>query len=150
MKIKPNGRTGTRVGRAVLAAVVASMCVLAATGSQAFAAVTEFRHHDSVIYGRLADFKITFYGDPYKQSQKHLIVADKQSDGKVATIRVWPSPIASPCSYIDYSDKGGADDGAYHYDIYYPVGMITYRVGGDTANWGGTYGYDVPGIIDNC
>ncbi|MEU4235865.1 hypothetical protein [Actinoplanes sp. NPDC026619] len=137
-------------GRAILAAVVVTIGLLAATGSGAYAAVTERRHHDTLLGSRQADYKITFYADPYGNGQKHLIVADKKADGVSAKIRIWPSPIASPCSYIDYPDKGGAEDGAYHYDIYYPVGMIAYVYGDNATVWGGTYSYDNPAILDIC
>ncbi|WIM92996.1 hypothetical protein ACTOB_004961 [Actinoplanes oblitus] len=141
--------TIARIIRAGAAAVTATIGFLAATGSGAYASVTEFRHHD-VVGIRQADYKITFYSDPYGNGRKHLIVADKRADGVTARLRIWPAPIASPCSYIDYKDQGGADDGAYHYDIYYPVGMIAYVYGSDVKVWGGTYSYDEPAILDNC
>jgi hypothetical protein len=135
--------TRRRIARAAIAGAAVAGVLLAA--APANAAIIQEKRNYTDIFGHLADYQITFYGNPFAQSQKHLVVADKREDGKAAKIRIWPSPINNPCSFIDYPDKdGGADNGsvASPYDIYYPVGMIAYVLDDRVANWNDGFGYN--------
>lgn len=135
---------GGRITRVVLAMVltVAGYLLVSGTAAQAVTfPYDEFREQ-----GTKADYKIIFYGDPYQHTRKHLIVADKRTDGIGPKIRVYPKP-AVPCNYVDYYDPDGNGGVAGHYDIYYEVGMIAYVYGDLRTAWSGHFGFNAGGSL---
>ncbi|MBG0563859.1 hypothetical protein [Actinoplanes aureus] len=139
-----------RVARAVATVTVLTTGMVVAAAAPALAA-EEFRYFTTLNpLNHTADYKIIFYGAPYGQVRKHLVIADKEADGVAPRIRIWPAPVEDPCNYIDYADKKGTADGAAHYDIYYPVGMIAYVLGSREAAWGGQYEFNSSAVINAC
>ncbi|MGK5683740.1 hypothetical protein [Actinoplanes sp. URMC 104] len=135
---------------ATVTALTGGMVVAAAAPALA---ADEFRYYDTIFGEDQAHYKITFYGSPYAQVRKHLVIADKKADGKGPFIRVWPSSSTDPCYYIDYPDRSGEDDVAAHYDIYYPVRMIAYVLDTRHGAWGGQYNLNSQSTITaslNC
>ncbi|WP_250031146.1 hypothetical protein [Paractinoplanes maris] len=136
-----------RLVRAIATVTVLTGAMVVGLATPALAA-EEFNYFNTAYGVREADYKITFYGAPSGQHRKHLVIADKKADGKAPLLRIWPAPLEDPCYYIDYADKGGSGDGAYHYDIYYPVSMIAYVLADREGAWGGQYGLNGQWIIN--